>query len=53
MSVLQYSGFQTGFGFRVGPLTVGSGSVITGLLGDSKAIDVHVGLRVPIYQKTK
>lgn len=51
MSVLQYSGFQTGFGFRAGPVTIGSGSVITGLLGDTKAIDVNVGLRIPIYQK--
>lgn len=53
LSVVQDAGFQSGFGFRVGPLTVGSGSVISGLLGYIDAIDVNVGLKIPIYQSTK
>ncbi|NJM80217.1 MAG: hypothetical protein HC854_12465 [Flavobacterium sp.] len=49
LSVVENSGFQTGFGFRFGPLTVGSGSVVSSLLGYTKAVDVHVGLKIPIY----
>lgn len=52
-SVVENSGFQSGFGFRAGPLTVGSGSIVSGLFGYTKALDVHVGLRIPIYQSSK
>ena len=52
-SVVENSGFQSGFGFRAGPLTFGSGSIISGLFGYTKALDVNVGLRIPIYQSTK
>lgn len=50
-SYVKYSGFQTGFGLRMGPLFVGSGSVVNGLLGKTKAIDVNFGLKIPIFQK--
>lgn len=50
ISYLEYSGLQAGFGFRVGPLFVGSGSVITALLNETKALDAHLGLKIPIYQ---
>lgn len=49
LSIIENSGFHTGFGFRFGPITVGSGSVVSSLLGYTKAVDVHVGLKVPIY----
>ncbi|NHN26912.1 hypothetical protein FIA58_014600 [Flavobacterium jejuense] len=52
-SVVQDSGLLSGFGFRTGPLTVGSGSIFNGLFGYTNAIDVHVGLKVPIYQNRK
>lgn len=46
----EYRDFQAGFGFRAGPLFLGSGSVITNLFNDkSKGADVYAGLRVPIY----
>jgi outer membrane protein OmpA-like peptidoglycan-associated protein len=48
---LQYSGMQAGAGFRLGPLFVGSGSIISNLISsESKGVDVHVGLKIPIYQ---
>ncbi len=55
LNVMEYSGFQAGAGFRLGPVFIGSGSAITNLFSDnSKAIDIHAGLKIPIYQgKTK
>jgi outer membrane protein OmpA-like peptidoglycan-associated protein len=50
ISYLEYSGLQAGFGFRAGPLFVGSGSIISAMLSETKAIDAHLGLKVPIYQ---
>ncbi len=50
VTYLQYSGLQAGFGFRAGPLFVGSGSIISGLLAETKALDVHFGLKIPVYQ---
>ncbi len=51
ISVIQHSGFQWGAGLRAGPLYVGSGSVLSLLISDeSKAADVYVGLKVPVYQ---
>lgn len=53
LSIVQDAGFLSGFGFRAGPLTVGSGSVFNGVFGYTNAIDVHVGLKVPVFQSTK
>jgi hypothetical protein len=54
MSYMDYRGVQTGFGFRFGPLFLGSSSVISNLIGkESKGADVHLGLKIPIYRKTK
>ncbi|WP_405292253.1 DUF5723 family protein [Algibacter sp. Ld11] len=51
VSMVQYNGFQAGAGFRAGPLYIGSGSVITALVGDNtKGADVYAGLKVPVYQ---
>lgn len=51
ISYLEYSGLQAGFGFRVGPLFVGSGSIVSAILSETKAIDANFGLKIPIYQK--
>jgi hypothetical protein len=52
LSFRQYSDIAFGGGFRLGPLSVGSGSVFSNLLSDSsKTTDVFVGLKVPIYRK--
>lgn len=51
LNYMDYRGFQAGAGFRVGPLFVGSGSVITNLISDeSKGFDIHAGLKIPIYK---
>ncbi|MEW7292911.1 DUF5723 family protein [Aquimarina sp. 2304DJ70-9] len=51
LSLVQHSGFQWGAGLRAGPLYVGSGSIVSLLISDeSKAADVYVGLKVPVYQ---
>lgn len=50
INYLQYSGFQAGFGFRAGPLFVGSGSILSGLIGKTQAVDFHFGLKIPVYQ---
>ena len=51
VSMQQYSGLNVGAGFRAGPLYVGSGSVITVFTNkETKAADVYLGVKVPIYQ---
>lgn len=51
ITYMEYSGTQIGTGFRAGPLFIGSGSLISNLFSDnSKAANVYVGLKLPIYQ---
>jgi hypothetical protein len=45
------TGFNAGASLRLGPLFIGSGSVLSALFGDSKQADVHVGLRFGGLQK--
>ncbi|MEZ4810252.1 MAG: DUF5723 family protein [Allomuricauda sp.] len=50
-SILEGAGFQWGAGLRLGPLYLGSGSIITAIAGkNTKAIDLYAGLKIPIYQ---
>lgn len=50
VGIRQFSGFNWGAGFRLGPLYAGSGSIISNLISDkSKSIDIYAGLKVPIY----
>jgi outer membrane protein OmpA-like peptidoglycan-associated protein len=50
LNYMDYRGFQAGFGFRAGPLFIGSGSIITNLISkESKGLDIHGGLSIPIY----
>jgi len=54
---LSYNGltkFNAGTSFRAGPLYVGSGSVLTALMGNSKQADVFIGFRFgQLYKKSK
>lgn len=51
LSLRQYGDLAWGFGFRLGPLTLGSGSILTNLISDSsKNADFYVGLKVPLYK---
>lgn len=53
VSLRQYDGLAMGAGLRFGPLSVGSGSVISNYFGDSsKTTDIFVGLKIPVYRKT-
>jgi outer membrane protein OmpA-like peptidoglycan-associated protein len=50
-SIMSGVGFQWGAGFRLGPLYMGSGSVISSLIGNNtKALDLFAGIKIPIYQ---
>nr|MBP6758389.1 OmpA family protein [Flavobacterium sp.] len=52
VNYMEYSGMQLGTSLRVGPLFVGSSSVITNLISkESKAADFYLGLKIPVYQK--
>ncbi len=54
LSVTDYSGFNAGFGFRAGPLFLGSNTILTNLMSsNSKAASVYAGLKIPIYKKGK
>lgn len=51
VGIRQYDGFTMGAGLRIGPLSVGSGSVISNYISDSaKTADVYVGLKIPVYR---
>jgi len=45
--------FNAGLSLRFGPVFLGSGSVITALLGESKQADAHIGIRFGILHKDK
>ncbi len=52
INYMEYSGMQVGTGLRVGPLFVGSSSLITNILSkESKGADVYFGFKIPVYQK--
>ena len=52
VNYMEYSGTQVGAGLRVGPLFVGSSSLITNAFSkESKAADVYFGVKIPVYQK--
>ena len=53
LSFRQYNDIASGLGLRLGPLTVGSGSIITNLLSNnSKTLDLFMGLSIPLYKNT-
>jgi hypothetical protein len=53
-SYMDFRGMQTGFGFRFGPLFMGSSSVISNFVSkESKGADVYLGLKIPIYRSEK
>ena len=46
LSQNEISDFTTGFGFRLGGFFLGSGSIVTALINDSKQADLYMGFRV-------
>lgn len=57
MLPLQYSGldeFHAGVGFRIGPLSLGSGTLLSNLLrNEINAFDLYLSLSVPIFERVK
>ncbi|MDP3359680.1 MAG: DUF5723 family protein [Lutibacter sp.] len=51
ISFRQYGDFAWGAGLRFGPITIGSGSLLTNLFSDTKSADFYFGLKMPIYRK--
>ena len=52
VSVMQYSGTQIGAGLRTGFFFIGSGSALSNAFAkESKGMDFHLGLKIPVYQK--
>jgi hypothetical protein len=51
LSYNKLTNFNAGISLRMGPLFIGSGSVLTALISDSKQADVYVGLRFGGLQK--
>jgi len=47
------SDLNAGLSLRLGPLFIGSGSILTALMGQSKQADVHVGLHIAGLRKGK
>lgn len=53
-SYFKYSGFQSGFGLRLGFFHIGSSTVVTNLLQKTKSANLYAGIKIPIAQsKTK
>ena len=50
ISLMQGIGLRWGAGLRMGPFYLGSGSVLTSFLGQTRTIDAFAGVKVPIYQ---
>lgn len=46
-----YTNFGMGAGVRLGPLYIGSNTVLSSLMGATKKADIYFGLKVPIYKK--
>lgn len=50
LSVIQYVGFQAGAGVRLGPLYLGSGSILTNLVSNkSTGANFYAGLKIPFF----
>ncbi|GGA77602.1 flagellar motor protein MotB [Flavobacterium palustre] len=43
---------QVGFGLRTGVFFIGSGSIVSNAISkSSKSADIHLGIKIPVYQK--
>ncbi len=47
----QFAGTQAGFGFRAGPLVIGSGSIVSSIFEKTKAVDAYMALKIPVFRK--
>ena len=52
-TVSDIADLKSGFGFRAGPLTIGSSSILSTAFGYTNQVDINLGLKVPIYHTKK
>lgn len=53
LNYMEYRKLQLGTGFRLGPVFIGSSSILSNLLSnESKGADFYFGFKVPIYKKS-
>ncbi|XMO86590.1 DUF5723 family protein [Algibacter sp. AS12] len=51
LTVIENNGFRVGYGFRAGPVYVGSGSILSAFGSDNnRQADIYAGVKVPVYQ---
>ncbi|WP_437397181.1 DUF5723 family protein [Flagellimonas lutimaris] len=50
VSIMKEIGFRWGAGLRAGPFYLGSSSILTSFMGQTKTLDIYAGVKVPIYQ---
>ena len=48
-----YKNVAMGIGIRLGPVFVGSNTALSALFKPIKKVDLHFGVKVPLYKKTK
>lgn len=54
ISFLEYADMTWGAGLRFGPLSFGSGSILSNLISeDSQAADFYIGLKIPFHHRLK
>ena len=53
LSLDGFDNFSWGFGFRLGPLFVGSNTILSNLMKPTKKVDVHLGLKIPLFKRSK
>ncbi|WP_428225521.1 DUF5723 family protein [Flavobacterium sp.] len=53
INYMEYRGTMVGTGLRLGPLVVGSGSLLTNFFSESKGADVYLGVKIPVYRGEK
>ncbi len=53
LSYSAISKFQAGLGFRLGPIFLGSGSIITALASNTSNLDAYAGVKIPFFGKRR
>jgi len=48
-----YKNMAMGIGFRLGPVFVGSNTALSALFKPIRKVDLHFGVKIPLYKKTK
>lgn len=52
IGIRQYDNLVIGTTLRLGPLHIGSGSILSNMLFDSSTTDIYAGINIPLYKKS-